>query len=253
MPVPCLLQHLMACRCFQNSQGAGRCPPPEGTIHVSVCVLSTHAGIVQCMACEATCGNPAGKPRSCSQQQNHYIVQCGFISSAMTLHPEVRPSQPGNSRGVERGRVGKGKDRLAWPVWVLAGPGMQTPGRLVPTVCRVAQPTAHFCGCGAGGGELEGRSLSTYCEALSTYCEPGLCPNTPVTLSHLTLTEQVPYSHSQMREAMAPIRTGEKEVSSPSPSTAESVFLFFIYSSLLSLSSSQAEGRQGQGSLPPLV
>lgn len=62
----------------------------------------------------------------------------------MTLRPEVRPSQPGNSRGVERGRVGKGKDRLAWPVWVLAGPGVQTPGRLVPTICRVAQPTAHF-------------------------------------------------------------------------------------------------------------
>lgn len=187
MPVPCLLQHLMACRCFQNSQGAGRCPPPEGTIHVSDCVLGTHAGIGQCMVCEAACGNPAGRPRPCSQQQNHYIEQCGFTSSAMTFCPEMRPSQPGNSRGVEKGRVGKGKDRLARPVWVLAGPGVQTPGRLVPT--------AHFCGGGAGGGELEGGSLSTYCEALSTYWEPGLCPSPPVTLSHLTLTEQVPYSH----------------------------------------------------------
>lgn len=123
----------------------------------------------------------------------------------MILRPEARPSQSTwELPGCGKGQSGKGEGRLARPVWALAGLGVQTPGRPALVVCKVAQPTAHCYGGGAGGGEPEGGSLSTYCEALSTYCEPGPCPGPPVTLSHLTLIEQVPYSHFTNEESHGP-------------------------------------------------
>lgn len=52
----------------------------------------------------------------------------------MTLHPEVSPSQSTRDLpGCGKGQSGERKDRLAQPVRVLAGPGVRTARRLVPT------------------------------------------------------------------------------------------------------------------------